>query len=71
MTLSPLAHLLACATCMPDRGSTVFMAQQSAIEFMLVLVFAMLGVLLLIIFNFARKARRAAAAQSERFSLFP
>ena len=58
----PISHLLACATCMPDRGSATFMAQQSAIVFLLATTFAILGTLLLIIFNFARKARRAAAA---------
>lgn len=62
MSLPPITHLIACATCMPDRGSATFMAQQSAIVFMLAVVFSMLGILLMIIFNFARKARRAEAA---------
>lgn len=62
MSPLPVSYLLACATCMPDRGSATFMAQQSAIVFLLAVIFAVLGTLLLIIFNFARKARRAAEA---------
>lgn len=60
----PTSHLLACATCNVDRASITFMAQQSAVVFMLAMVFAMLGTILLIIFNYARKARRAAAAEA-------
>ena len=64
MNALPITHLLACATCMVDRASTTFMAEQSAIVFMLAVVFAMLGTLVLIFIHFARKARRAGGSDS-------
>ena len=65
MTQSLLhSHVLACATCMADPGSTIFKAQQGAILFMLAVVFTMLGTLVFIFLNFARKQRRALAAQA-------
>jgi len=65
MTL-PLLHspVLACATCLVDPGSAIYQAQQGAVVFMLIVVFAMLGTLALVFLNFARKQRRALAAQS-------
>lgn len=64
MTVSLHQPLLACATCLPDRDSPIFAAQQGAILFMLAVVFAMLGTLLFLIFHFARKQRRALAAEA-------
>jgi hypothetical protein len=55
--MSALPHILACATCMPDQGTDVARASSMAILFMVAIVFAMFGVLLKIILNFARKQR--------------
>jgi hypothetical protein len=49
--------LLACATCLPDQSTDVARASNMAILFMVVIVFAMFGMLLKIIHNFARKQR--------------
>ncbi|MEY4483693.1 MAG: hypothetical protein RL693_1145 [Verrucomicrobiota bacterium] len=50
-------YVLACATCLPDQSTDVARASNMAILFMVVVVFAMLGLLLKILFNFARKQR--------------
>jgi len=50
-------HLLACATCLPDQNTDVARAASMSIFFMVGVVFFMLGLLLKIIFNFARKQR--------------
>ena len=52
-----LPPILACATCMPDQSTDVARASNMAILFMVAVVFSMFGVLLKIIFNFARKQR--------------
>ncbi len=52
-----LPPILACATCLPDQSTDVAQASNMAILFMVVIVFAMFGMLLKIIFNFARKQR--------------
>ena len=56
--------VLACATCTVDPDSPLYKAQQGAVLFMLAVVFAMLGMLLFIFINFARKQRRALEAQA-------
>lgn len=56
-------HLLssiACSTCRLDPGQPTFIAEQNMLAFLLTLTMTMLGVIGLIAFNFARKARRAA-----------
>lgn len=50
--------IIACATCLPDQGSDVARAANMAILFMVVVVLLMLGLLLKVIFNFARKQRQ-------------
>ena len=55
---------LACATCLPDQTTDVAQAANLSILFMVVVVFAMLGTLLKIIFNFARRQRRAHSIDS-------
>lgn len=55
--MSPLPQFLACATCLPDQSTDVARASNMAILFMVVVVFSMLGFLLKILFNFARKQR--------------
>ena len=64
--MTSLLHqpLFACATCTVDPDSPLYKAQQGAVLFMLAVVFAMLGMLLFIFVNFARKQRRALAAQA-------
>ena len=54
--MNPL-NLIACATCRVDQDTDVARAANMAILFMVVIVFLMLGLLLKIIFNFARKQR--------------
>ena len=56
MSLIPL-HQLACAVCLPDQSSEVAKASNTAILFMVIVVFSMLGLLVKIMFNFARKQR--------------
>lgn len=55
--MTVISPILACATCLPDQSTDVARASNMAILFMVVVVFAMLGLLLKIIFNFARKQR--------------
>lgn len=55
--MNVLPHILACATCLPDQNSDVARASSMAILFMVAVVFAMFGVLLRIIVNFARRQR--------------
>jgi hypothetical protein len=55
--------VVACATCRLDPGQPIFIAEQSMLAFLLTLTMTMLAVLGLVIFSFARKARRAAEAQ--------
>ena len=50
--------IIACATCLPDQGTDVARAANMAILFMVVVVMLMLGLLIKIIFNFARKQRQ-------------
>ncbi|MFZ4596447.1 MAG: hypothetical protein ACOYOF_19485, partial [Verrucomicrobiaceae bacterium] len=54
-SMNPFPPLLACATCLADPTSDVGRASSMAILFMVGIVFAMLGVLLVIMFNFARR----------------
>lgn len=55
--MSLLPQFLACATCLPDQSTDVARASNMAILFMVVVVLSMLGLLLKILFNFARKQR--------------
>lgn len=55
MTLLP--SIIACATCLPDQGSEVARAANLAILFLAVVIVAVLGLILKIMFNFARKQR--------------
>ena len=56
--MNVFAPIIACATCLPDQGSEVARAANMAILFMVVVVLLMLGLLLKVIFNFARKQRQ-------------
>lgn len=58
----PTAQFLACATCLPDQSTDVARASNMAVLFMVIVVFSVLGLLLKIIFNFARKQREYAKA---------
>ena len=55
--MNVLPPLLACATCMPDQSTDVARASNMAIVFMIGVVFAMLGLFIKIMFNFARRQR--------------
>ena len=55
--VNPVSTALACATCQPDQNTDVARASNMAILFMVAIVFAMFGVVLKIILNFARKQR--------------
>jgi flagellar basal body-associated protein FliL len=55
--MSLLPDIFACATCMPDPDSDVAKASSMAILFMVGVVFSMLGLVIKIMFNFARKER--------------
>jgi hypothetical protein len=55
--MSVLHSFLACATCLPDQDTQVAQAANLSILFMVGIVFLMLGTLLKIMFNFARRQR--------------
>jgi heme/copper-type cytochrome/quinol oxidase subunit 2 len=55
--MNVLPYILACATCLPDQSTDVARASNMAILFMIAVVFSMFGVILTIMFNFARKQR--------------
>ena len=52
-----LSPLIACATCSADPTSDTAQAMSNALIFMVGIVFAMLGTLIKIMFNFARRER--------------
>jgi len=64
VTSTHFQPLLACATCTVDPDSPLYQAQQGAVLFMLGVVFAMLGTLLFIFVNIARRQSRAAQAEA-------
>ena len=53
-----LTTLIACATCQPDQNTDTARAANFAILFMVIIVFLMLGTLLKIMFNLARRQRQ-------------
>jgi hypothetical protein len=53
-----ISPLLACPTCLPDKGSQVSLAQGNAILFMLILILSILGVLVYTFISFALKQKR-------------
>ena len=61
--MSVLPKIFACATCLPDQTTEVAKAANMSILFMVIIVFAMLGTLLKIMFNFARRQKHAADVQ--------
>ena len=56
MNLPPA--ILACPTCLVDQNTDTARAANMSILFMVVIVFVMLGTLLKIMFNFARRQRQ-------------
>lgn len=52
-----LPSIIACATCLADPSSETAQAMTFALIFMVGIVFAMLGLLIKIMFNFARRER--------------
>jgi hypothetical protein len=54
-----LPPIIACATCLADPTSNTAQAMSLALIFMVGIVFAMLGLLIKIMFNFARREREA------------
>lgn len=48
---------LACAVCMPDQTSEVARAASMTLLFMLGVLFVLLGIVIKIMFNFARRER--------------
>lgn len=56
--MSFLPTIIACATCQPDQNTDTARAANFAILFMVIVVFLMLGTLLKIMFNFARRQRQ-------------
>lgn len=55
--MNALPPVLACATCLADQSSETAQAMNLALIFMVGVVFAMLGLLIKIMFNFARRER--------------
>jgi hypothetical protein len=57
--------IFACATCLADPSSTTAQAMTYALIFMVGIVFAMLGLLIKIMFNFARRERECEKSLSQ------
>jgi hypothetical protein len=57
MNFLPLT--IACATCLADPTSEMSKAMNMALIFMVGIVFTMLGILIKIMFNFARRQRES------------
>ena len=55
--MTVLPTIIACATCLADPSSETAQAMGNALIFMVVVVFAILGLLIKIMFNFARRER--------------
>jgi hypothetical protein len=55
--MNVLPSIIACATCLADQTSDTAQAMNKALIFMVAVVFAMLGLLIKIMFNFARRQR--------------
>ncbi len=51
------APIIACATCLADPTSQTAQAMNNALVFMVAVVLGMLGLLIKIMFNFARRQR--------------
>jgi hypothetical protein len=60
-----ITPLLSCATCMPDPSSEVSKAASLAIIFLGTIIFGMLGLLIKIMFNFARREREFEKSSSQ------
>lgn len=56
-----MSAFLACATCRPDPGSVTAQAQDMAVLVMLGFLVIGMACVALVLFNFTRKQRRAAA----------
>ena len=57
--MTALPQILACATCLPDQTTEVAQAANMSILFMVAMIVAMLGTLVKIMFNFARRQSKA------------
>ena len=64
-SLFSTSTFLACATCRPDAGSQVSLAQGNAILFMLILLAFVLGTFIYTIISFARKQAKALKQQEQ------
>jgi hypothetical protein len=62
--MSLLPPIIACATCVADPTSETAQAMSLALIFMVGIVFTMLGLLIKIMFNFARREREAESSLS-------
>lgn len=61
-----IPSMLACATCRPDAGSQVSIAQGNAILFMLILLAFVLGTFIYTIISFARKQAKVLRQQEQQ-----
>jgi hypothetical protein len=55
--MTAIPPIIACATCLADQSSETARAMNIALIFMVAVVFGMLGLLVKIMFNFARRQR--------------
>ena len=62
-TLTMIPQVLACPTCLADKGSQVSVAQGNAILFLLVLILSILGVLVYTCIRFAIRQKRCLDSQ--------
>jgi hypothetical protein len=63
--MNPVTPMSACATCLADPSSETARAMSFALIFMVGIVFAMLGLLIKIMFNFARRERECEKSLSQ------
>jgi hypothetical protein len=62
--ITAIPHILACATCLPDKGSRSALAQGNAILFMLLVLGFVLSIFVYAIISFAIKQKRYLASQN-------
>jgi hypothetical protein len=63
-TMSTTHALFACATCRPEAGSVIALAQDSAVVVMLAALLFIFTIVFYAIFSFARRQRRVLEAEA-------
>jgi hypothetical protein len=62
--ITAIPHILACATCLPDKGSRAAIAQGNAILFMLIVLAFVLSIFIYAMVSFGLKQKRYLESQN-------